>query len=246
MLIFVASMHDLLAGPAVRSLDVGIALTVAFTLVNLLLGRHLVAVGARTRSLALQADGRHVLTDVWTSGGVVAGLGIVWATGWVWADPLIAMSLAVNVLREGWQLLRAATAGLMDQADPETLDHLVALLARVRGDELIDAHSLRSWRSGSRRHVDLHVTVPRYFDVERIHRIHDTIEEGLFGDDPDPGSVVVHFDPCDPTHCRHCSMPSCPIRGDAFEALLPFERERLTREDAVSHRAGTIVGGRPR
>lgn len=238
VLIFVSSVRDLVVGPSVERLDAGIALTVAFSLVNLLLGRRLVAAGRRTRSLALEADGRHVLTDVWTSGGVVAGLAVVWATGWVLADPLIAMALAVNVVREGWGLLRHATAGLMDRADVETLDHVVALLARVRGDELIDAHGLRSWRSGARRHVDLHVTVPRYFDVERLHQIHDAIEGGLFGDDPDPGSVVVHFDPCDPSHCRHCSMPSCPIRGDAFDAPLPFEREWLAREDAASHRGG--------
>ncbi|MEZ4331564.1 MAG: cation diffusion facilitator family transporter [Myxococcota bacterium] len=238
LLILVASVRDLLAGPSVQSIDLGLGLTVAFSLVNLLLGRRLIEVGRRTRSMALVADGRHILTDVWTSGGVVAGLGVVWLTGWVWADPLVAIVLAVNVLREGWLLMRSATAGLMDQADPDTLDHLVTLLAQVRGDELIDAHSLRSWRSGARRHVDLHVTVPRYFDVERIHQIHDTIEEGLFGDDPNPGGVVVHFDPCDPSHCRHCSMPSCPIRGDAFEVLLPFERERLVREDAASHGPG--------
>lgn len=237
LLILASAVRDLLAGPSVQSLDLGIALTTAFTLVNLLLGRHLVRVGERTRSMALVADGRHILTDVWTSAGVVAGLGLVWATGWVFADPLVAIVLASNVVREGYLLLRNAISGLMDEVDDETLEQVVALLERVRGDALIDGHGLRSFRSGARRHVDLHVAVPRYFDVERIHAIHDTIESGLFGADPQPGGVVVHFDPCDASLCRHCRMADCPIREAVFESVLPFDRERLTREDAASHGA---------
>ena len=242
VLIMASSVRDLLAGPKIQNLDLGAALTLAFTLVNLLLARHLVRVGDRTRSIALVADGRHILTDVWTSGGVIAGLLIVRFTGWVFADPLVAIVLAVNVIREGYLLLRGAVGGLMDQADDETLDQLAALLERVRGDSLIDAHSLRSWRSGARRHVDLHVTVPRYFDVSRIHAIHDSIESGLFVGDPQPGGVVVHFDPCDASLCRSCRMPDCKIREAAFERALPFNRERLTRGDDASHAAVVVTG----
>jgi cation diffusion facilitator family transporter len=246
LLILASSIRDLMAGPEIQSLDLGIALTTAFTLVNLLLGRHLIRVGKRTRSMALEADGRHILSDVWTSAGVVAGLGLVWATGWVFADPLVAIVLALNVVREGYLLLRAAVSGLMDEVDDETLEQVVALLGQVRGESLIDVHSLRSFRSGARRHVDLHVTVPRYFDVARIHAIHDTIESGLFGADPQPGGVVVHFDPCDGSLCRHCRMSDCPIREAAFEAALPFDRERLTREDLAIHGASVARTGAAR
>jgi cation diffusion facilitator family transporter len=237
-LIMASALRDLLAGPQIQNLDLGAGLTVAFTVVNLLLGRHLVRVGERTRSMALVADGRHVMTDVWTSGGVVAGLGVVWLTGWVWADPLIAIVLAVNVVREGWVLLRNAVSGLMDQVDVETLDHVVRVLEAERGEALIDAHGLRSWRSGARRHVDVHIAVPRYFDVERIHQIHDTIEMELFLGESQPGDVVVHFDPCEATLCRHCRMSDCPIRESAFEEAFVFDRQRLTREDFASHGPG--------
>jgi len=238
LLIMASSVRDLLAGPKVQNLDLGVALTIAFTLVNLLLGRHLVRVGVRTHSMALVADGRHIMTDVWTSAGVVAGLGVVRLTGWVWADPLVAIVLAVNVVREGWVLLRSAVNGLMDQADHETLDEVIRVLEAERGESLIDAHGLRSWRSGARRHVDLHVAVPRYFDVERIHRIHDAIETALFLGESQPGDVVVHFDPCDGSLCRSCRMSECPIREAVFEEALVFDRERLTREDVASHGAG--------
>lgn len=240
LLIMASSVRDLLAGPKIQNLDLGVALTIAFTLVNLLLGRHLVRVGERTRSMALVADGRHILTDVWTSGGVVAGLVVVRLTGWVWADPLVAIVLAVNVVREGWILLRGAVGGLMDQVDEETLTEVVRVLDAERGDVLIDVHGLRSWRSGSRRHVDVHVAVPRYFDVERVHAIHDRIEGALFDRDTQPGGVVVHFDPCDDSLCRHCRMTDCPIRKARFEEAFVFDRERLTREDVASHGASVI------
>jgi len=240
LLILASSVRDLIVGPALQSLDVGMGLTVAFTLMNALLGRHLVAVGERTRSLALVADGRHILTDVWTSAGVVAGLLIVRFTGWLWADPLIAIVLALNVVREGLLLLRAAVGGLMDQVDEASVDEIANQLESIRanptpGDALIDAHSLRSWRSGARRHVDLHVTVPRYFDVTRLHAIHDAIDQALFGRDPEQGDVVVHFDPCEAGHCKGCRMAGCPVRAAEFVGREGFTRERLMREDGASH-----------
>jgi cation diffusion facilitator family transporter len=241
LLIMASSVRDLLRGPTVQNLDLGVGLTIAFTLVNLLLGRHLVRTGQATRSLALVADGRHILTDVWTSGGVVVGLVVVRFTGWLWADPAVAIVLAVNVVREGWLLLRSAVGGLMDQVDDETIDEVVRVLDAERGDALIDAHGLRSWRSGARRHVDLHIVVPRYFDVDRIHAIHDKIELDLFEDGSQSGDVVVHFDPCDPSLCRHCRIADCPIRQAKLESVFPFDRERLTREDVVGHGPGAPV-----
>lgn len=235
LLILASSIRDLLVGPSVQNLDLGVALTAGFSLVNFLLGLHLVRVGERTRSMALVADGRHVLTDVWTSGGVVVGLLVVRFTGWIWADPVFAIVLALNVLREGFMLLRSAVGGLMDRADDEQLDEIASRLERIRGEAVIDAHGLRSWSSGARQHVDLHVTVPRYFDVDRIHGIHDEIEFTLFDGENQVGDVVVHFDPCDPGLCVHCRMSSCPIRAGEFAEALPLSRERLTREDAVSH-----------
>lgn len=240
LLILASSIRDLLVGPAVQNLDLGVALTVGFSFVNFMLGLHLVRVGEKTSSMALVADGRHVLTDVWTSGGVVAGLLVVRFTGWIWADPLIAIVLAANVLREGILLMRSAVGGLMDRADDEQLDEIASRLEEIRAEALIDAHGLRSWSSGARRHVDLHVTVPRYFDVDRIHDIHDEIEARLFDGEKQAGDVVVHFDPCDPGLCVHCRMSNCPIRAAAFVEALPFSRERLTREDGVSHWRGGV------
>jgi cation diffusion facilitator family transporter len=205
------------------------------TLCNALLGRYLVRVGQTTESIALIADGRHIMSDVWTSLGVIGGLLIVRTTGFVWADPVVAIAVAVNVAREGAQLLRSSFAGLMDRADTETLESVVDTLDRNRRDSWIDGHSLRSWRSGARRHIDLHLTVPRYFDVDQIHAIHDEVEAALFSDDPHGGDAVVHFDPCEAALCRHCGISACHIREAAFEFEIPFTPDLLTRTDEQTH-----------
>jgi cation diffusion facilitator family transporter len=231
LLIVSESIRELIQGPQLASLDVGLAVLGVCSLANAALGRHLVHVGVETESVALVADGRHIMSDVWTSVGVIGGLLFVRVSGLNWVDPLVAIAVALFVAREGTLLLRSAINGLMDQADVETLDSVAEILERDRTDAWIDAHSLRSWRSGARRHFDLHLTVPRYFDVEQIHAIHDDVTMTLLSDDPHGGDVVVHFDPCDPSLCRSCKISSCAVRDRPFEVEVPFTTELLTRTD---------------
>lgn len=230
LLIVFHSVRELIAGPELRRLDLGVALLAGLSGVNALLGWHLVRTGRQTGSMALVADGRHVLTDVWTSAAVIAGLAAVWATDIVWLDPVIALLAAANILASGWRLLRDATRRLMDAADEGALLQILETLGAVREDAWIDVHGLRSWRAGAFEHVDLHMTVPRYLDVATLHDIHDRVERALFpGIDsgarpPDEasgqaagsgsGDVVVHFDPCTPDDCRRCAMPECHIRRE--------------------------------
>lgn len=243
LLILVEGIHELIQGPELQRLGVGMAIISVCTAINAALGLHLVRVGRRTTSMALEADGRHVLTDVWTSVGVVGGLAVVQLTGWVWADPVLAIVVALNVVREGVGLLRKAFEGLMDHADPETLESAVEAISATRDESWIDIHGLRSWRSGARRHFDLHMTVPRYFDVERLHRIHDRIEAALLGDDLHGGDVVVHFDPCTADLCPRCPIADCPIREEPYREALPLSRDHLTRPDEEVHSGAMVEGG---
>jgi cation diffusion facilitator family transporter len=231
LLIVSEGVRELIQGPRLASLDTGLAVLAVCALANAALGRHLVRVGHETESVALIGDGRHIMTDVWTSAGVIGGLLFVRVTGFVWADPLVAIAVAIYVAREGARLLRSSIGGLMDQADIEILDSVAETLEEHRGDAWIDVHSLRSWRSGARRHFDLHMTVPRYFDVEQVHEIHDDIESLLLSEDLHGGDAVVHFDPCEPSQCANCNMAACHIRDRAFESSAPFTTDRLTRTD---------------
>ncbi|HKJ25128.1 MAG TPA: 2-amino-4-hydroxy-6-hydroxymethyldihydropteridine diphosphokinase [Myxococcota bacterium] len=229
--ILVEAGGELLRGPEVRRLDAGLAILVLLSAANGGLGVYLVRTGQRTGSLALVADGRHVLTDVWTSVGVVIGLAVVWLTGWVVLDPLVAIAVAVNVLRQGYLLAREAVGGLMDEAPDDLLATLASALDARREPEWIDVHSLRAWRSGRFTHADVHVVVPRYLDADRLHdldgRVDHVVSTALEG----PSEVIVHFDPCRPRLCPRCEMAGCKIREAPFEARFPWSRERATRVD---------------
>lgn len=235
LLIFVQGVRELIQGPELQRLDVGLAVLAVSAIANAGLGVHLTRVGRETSSYALVADGRHVLADVWTSVGVIGGLIIVSLTGWIWADPLIAIAVAINVAWEGYRLLNDSMSGLMDEADESLIESTTSLLEEARQPPWIDLHELRSWRSGARRHIDLHLTVPRFFDVDQIHAIHDDVEAALFDDDQHGGDVVVHFDPCDESECHHCTMSDCTVRSHAWVRSESFTPERAVRPDSALH-----------
>lgn len=231
VLIGVEAVRALIEGPSLRSLDLGLALVTAATAGNALLGWYLIRVGRRTHSLALVADGKHLLTDVVTSAGVLVGLALVRITGRAVFDPLIALAVAAQILWTGWRLARQAVGGLMDEADVATLRRMVDALASRRQPWWIDAHSLRAWRSGPVEHVDLHLVVPRYYDADRLHEIDRDVENVLLAGVGRPGEAIVHFDPCRPRYCSGCAMPACPVRDAALATQRPITFERATRGD---------------
>lgn len=232
VLIGVQALRDLVGGGAPERLDVGMVLVAGASVLNGGLGLHLLRTGRRTQSIALVADGRHILTDVWTSGGVLLGLVAVTLTGWVWLDPVVALAVAANIVREGWKLVQRAVGGLLDEADETLLAKLAGALEAARPPEWIDVHGLRAWRSGAEAHVDLHLVVPRYFDAERLHHLQEDVEQCLREAAAMPAEAVVHFDPCRPHECPHCAMPACAVRAAPLEARRPIDVVRATRVDA--------------
>lgn len=229
LLIAVEAVRDLVVGPQLGRLEAGLALLVAAGGANAVLGAYLLRAGRRTGSLALEADGRHVLTDVWTSAGVVLGLVAVRLSGWLWLDPLVALAVALHIVWQGVRLVRRAVGGLMDEAEPRRLERLAAALRAARRDDWIDVHELRAWRSGRIRHVDVHVVVPRYRDVDALHALHEELARVLQEADEGPADVVVHFDPCRPWYCHRCAVEGCPIREAPLRERRPLTVGSATR-----------------
>jgi cation diffusion facilitator family transporter len=229
LLILWEAVAALVRGPRVQNIDAGLLVLVVMSLLNAALGGYLLRTGRSAQSLALVADGKHVLTDVWTSAAVVVGLVAVRLTGWHVLDPLVAMAMAANILFTGWKLVREAVGGLMDEADLPRLDVMVAALESERRAEWIDVHTLRGWRSGRVQHVDLHVTVPRYLDVEEVHGFDEAVGRIFSGATGLPTETIVHFDPCRPRHCPSCCMEECPVRASKFETPEPLTLERAIR-----------------
>ena len=197
-------------------LDIALVLLVIGGVVNWLLGSYLIRSGRKANSATLVADGKHVQTDAFTSAGVIIGLALVWVTGWYWLDPLVAVLVALNILRSGYHLLDEAVGGLMDKAEPAFLTQVAETLQRLRRPEWIAPHHLRSWRSGAVRFIDFHLVVPCYWKIYQAHAIQKEIEAALLEALDTPGQVVIHFDPCSPDYCPICAVKDCPIRSAPF------------------------------
>ena len=174
-----AAIGRLLQPQPLESVGIGLAVSVIASIINLATARILMDVGRNAHSITLEADAHHLLTDVWTSAGVIAGVGLVWATGWLWLDPVIALLVALNIVWTGWQLLQRSAAGLMDASVPAAdLEAIEAVLDRYRRQGL-DFHALRTRQAGSRAFISLHVLVPGAWSVQLAHDWSERIEADL-------------------------------------------------------------------
>ncbi len=174
-----AAGERLLHPRPIESLGLGTVFAVIASAVNLATARVLFASGRAHRSMALDADARHLMTDVWTTAGVIAGVGLAWATGWNWLDPLVAIAVALNILREGWRLIRASIDGLMDRAlGDEEIARIEAVLHSyaARG---VGFENLRTRRAGAQRFANVDLRVPGDWTVTRAHDVADEIERAV-------------------------------------------------------------------
>jgi cation diffusion facilitator family transporter len=226
MIVWYAAM-DLLRGPAVREVELGMLITLACGLGNAALGWYLITTGRRANSLGLVADGHHVLSDFWTSVGVVGGLLLVRLTGLAWFDPVTAIVVAVNLALTGARLVRQAAGGLLDEEDTRLLEELVGAFEGRRDPGLIRIHSLRAIRAGRFTHVDAHLIVPEYWTVEQAHHVVDAFEQRVLDACSVEGEIAFHTDPCGKALCALCEMMECPVRQTPLG-----ERPALTVEEA--------------
>lgn len=222
------SVRGMLFGRELAQLDAGMGLTLTASLINLWLGWFLIRRGKETSSLILVADGKHVLTDSWTSFGVVAGLLLVRLTGIELLDPLVAIAVALNILYSGYQLMRVSVGGLMDESDTETLHRVARTIADRRSPAWISVHHLRVMRSGQTHHIDFHITIPFYWTVEQAHDFEHGIGETLAPAFNHQTSIMVHLDPCKPVLCSSCRLEPCIHRKHPFADDLRWDVDALT------------------
>jgi len=220
--IFWTALPRLFSPQPIAQLSLGMALLCAAGAANALLGVYLQYIGRHTHSLTLVADGKHLVSDAYTSAGVLVGMSLVWLTGWNVLDALIALAVALHILVMGGRLLRESIARLMDEAEPALLQRIVQTLQEARQPAWIDLHNLRAWRSGPRYHVDFHLTLPRYWDLEHGHDVAQDIEMLIQQTQPTHGDVIIHIDPCMAINCPSCALPSCPVRTAEHQDSPPW------------------------
>ncbi|MDD2699829.1 MAG: cation diffusion facilitator family transporter [Sideroxydans sp.] len=188
------AIERLLHPQALADVGVGLAVSVVASLINLFAARELLKAGRAYNSITLEADAHHLMTDVWTSVGVIAGVALVWATGWLWLDPVIALLVAANIVWTGWQLLHRSAEGLMDAAIPqEQLDAIEAVLAKYR-EQGLDFHALRTREAGRQAFISMHVLVPGKWTVQCGHDLVEVIEAEIRAAVPF-SHITTHLEP---------------------------------------------------
>ena len=202
-----AAVHRLISPQPLEAVGWGIALSVVSSVMNGVLAWSMLKKARESRSMALEADARHLFTDVYTSVGVVLGLLGVMATGWVWLDPVIAIGVALNILREGYSLTRRSAEGLMDQAlEPDALAQIDQVLEEFRHQAIRFDH-VTTRRAAQRRFVDMHMHMPAAWSLGRAAAVRTSVEQALMSAVPGlratiqllPMDVEAHFDdPRDP------------------------------------------------
>jgi cation diffusion facilitator family transporter len=187
----------------IGSLGIGLTLSVISSAMNGALAYSMLKKAREHRSMALEADARHLFTDVWTSVGVVLGLLAVAGTGWLWLDPLIAIAVAGNVAREGFSLMRRSADGLMDRAvEPEVIQQIDEVLAGFTHPNTLRFDHISTRRAGQRRFVDMHMHMPAGWSLQRAAALRTSVEQALMSAVPGlratiqllPMDVEAHFD----------------------------------------------------
>ncbi len=227
-IIYTATL-DLIKGSNLKELNTGIIIISIAGGVNLILGIYLIRTGKRTNSLTLVADGKHVLTDSYTSIGVLVGISLVMFTGFQILDPIFAIAVAVNILFTGYKLVRKSIGGLMNETDPKLLQQIVRQLISMRENYWIDIHWLRFWESGGNIFIDFHLILPYYFSIKDSHLEEEKIENALIKVVPN-SQIKIHMDYCTFEHCKMCRYKKCEVRKELKTVELNWDINKLIGE----------------
>lgn len=226
VVIIFESAKDLILGVELQKMDVGLYVITAAGIINMILGLFLIRTGKKTGSLTLVADGKHVLTDSYTSIGVMIGIILVIITGIQIIDPIFAIFVATNILITGYKLIRQSIGGLMNETDISILKNIIDKLLSIRKEYWIDLHQLRFWTSGDRIFIDFHLIVPFYFTVKQSHDEEDFIKTELQKEFPN-ADLKIHFDYCWDELCKLCQYQACIHRTESFSRKVDWNKEKL-------------------
>jgi cation diffusion facilitator family transporter len=194
LLILRESYNAIFAPRLIEAPAIGLAISAVASVINLVWGCLLVKYGRAQRSLALVADGKHILTDVYTSVGVIAGIIAAAFTGWAVLDPVLAAIVALNILWSGWSVMKESLGGLMDEAAPATTLIRIREVIAANGDGALEAHDLRTRHAGRMTFIDFHLVVPGSLSVSDAHDICDRLERAL-KTEIDGALITIHVEP---------------------------------------------------
>lgn len=226
-IIIIKSIYNLIEPVPIQKLDIGIVLIAVTGIINYGVGYITSRKGKFSKSMVLEAGGRHLMSDAYSTAGILVGLVLIYLTGLVWLDSAVAILFGAIICVTGTRILRASVAGIMDEADYALLKEIVKVLNENRRENWIDIHNLRVIKYGSTLHIDCHLTVPWYLNVLEAH---DEVEAvaNVIREKIDPSiELFIHTDPCIEASCSVCTkLNSCEVRRHPFKARVEWEFEK--------------------
>lgn len=226
--ILIKSVYSLFYPNRIHDLFAGALIIGATGLVNGLLGWYMIRKGKALPSVTIDADGRHLLTDMITSLGLIAGLGLIMFTKVMWLDSALSIAVGLYILYSGYRLVRKSVSVLMDETDFGVVTEVVNVLNEKRRESWIDIHNFRAQKYGNNLHIDCHLTLPNYFDLNKVHEEVKQVDM-LINSEVTKTELFIHTDPCVPQCCHYCSMPNCPIRSEAKTENIAWTLDKIIR-----------------
>ncbi|HKC35202.1 MAG TPA: cation diffusion facilitator family transporter [Chitinophagaceae bacterium] len=210
-----------------QKLDYGIYLVAAAAIVNFIVGVITERKGKHSNSLALIASGKHLKSDSYSTFGIIVGLIVIYFTGLKWIDPVVAIIFGLIIIYTGYKILRRSIAGIMDEADVELLKKIVELLNKNKRENWVDLHNLRVIKYGAVLHIDCHLTVPWYLNVNEAHIEVDVLSNLVRQEFGESVELFVHVDGCLPFSCKVCNKQNCNVRKHNFEKRIDWTLENV-------------------
>ncbi|HUR65858.1 MAG TPA: cation diffusion facilitator family transporter [Chitinophagaceae bacterium] len=247
-IILYKAVQHLIHPVALSDIDNGIFLIAGTAVVNYTVAYFCLRTGKKNSSAVLISSGRHLQSDTVSTAGIIAGLILLYFTGYKWIDNAVAILFGVYIMYTGYKIIRSSIAGIMDEADVKLLDRMVQLLNNNRQENWVDLHNLRVIKYGSVLHVDCHLTVPWYLNVIEAHQEIDELAGLIRNEFGESLELFVHSDGClPPMQCRICIKTNCHVRQHnfvkqiewTFENVSTNKKHQLNEDDhQVEKRAG--------
>jgi cation diffusion facilitator family transporter len=216
ILVIYQTIQNLIIQNPIGQLDIGLWLVGVTGAVNYIVGYFSIKRGRKNNSLALQASGKHLQLDTYSTAGVIAGLLIMLVTHLYWLDKVVAGVLSMIIIYNGYKIIRSSLAGIMDEADMDLLKKFVVILNKNRRENWVDLHNLRVIKYGSTLHIDCHLTVPWYLNVYQAHEEVEALGKLITNTFDDSIESFVHTDGCLPSGCPVCIKRDCKVRLHPF------------------------------
>jgi cation diffusion facilitator family transporter len=213
-----------------QKLDQGIILVAITAVINFIVGYISIRNGKKNNSLALVASGKHLQSDTYSTLGIMLGLALIKFTHLTWLDSVTAIIFAFIIMYTGYHILRHSLAGIMDEADQELLQKMLAVLNANRRTNWIDLHNLRVIKYGGHYHIDCHLTVPWYLNVVEAHKEVEELGRLIKNEFGTVFELFVHTDPCLDFSCSICNKTDCTVRKRPFEKKVEWTLENVLKD----------------